>query len=97
MLTGFQFSFVDKPHLTFDISLKGLMFSEVPGLVSDLKRRLLMIIAAEAVEPAKVWVNLENPFYNLYTRKQAGRRGQYKVRRLAARSQAERLSVAQMA
>jgi hypothetical protein len=77
---GFQFTFVRKPHLTFDISLKGMLFSEVPGLVGELKRRLLQVIASEAVEPARVWVNLCTPFYNLVTRKQTGKRGQVKVR-----------------
>jgi hypothetical protein len=77
---GFQFCFVRKPHLTFDIALKGVLFSEVPGLVSELKRRLLAVIVAEAVEPARVWVNLQTPFYNLVTRKQTGRQGQLKVR-----------------
>jgi hypothetical protein len=77
---GFQFCFLHKPDLTFDISLKGIVFSEVPGLVTELKRRLLNIIAAEAVEPSRVWVSLETPFHNLYTRKQAGPAGQFKVR-----------------
>jgi hypothetical protein len=75
---------VHKPELTFDISLKGVMFSEVPGLVTELKRRLLNIIAAEAVDPSRVWVNLENPFHNLYTRKQGGSAGQFKVRLVEA-------------
>ena len=68
-----HFSFVRKPMLTFDISLKGVMFSEVPGLVSELKRRLVDVISAEAVEPARVWVDLATPFSNLVTRKQGGK------------------------
>jgi hypothetical protein len=83
IFAGFHFSFVSKPQLTFDISLKGVMFSEVPGLVSELKRRLLTIIAAEAVEPARVWIDLSQVFFNLVTRKQAGKRGQLKVCSLA--------------
>lgn len=75
-----HFSFVRKPTLTFDIALKGVMFSEVPGLVSELKRRLVAVISAEAVEPARVWVDLATPFANLVTRKQGGRAGHLKVR-----------------
>ena len=77
--TGFQFAFVNKPHLTFDINMKGVLFSEVPGLVGELKKRLISVIASEACEPARVWVNLNLPFYNLVTRKQTGKRGQVKV------------------
>eukprot|EP00892_Ulva_mutabilis_P000158 jgi/Ulvmu1/10142/UM006_0096.1 len=78
-IVGMHFSFVQKPYLTFDIALKGVMFSELPGLVSELKRRLVNIIAAEAVEPARVWIDLAVPFSNLVTRKQGGRLGHLKV------------------
>ena len=76
-----HFTFVRKPQLSFDISLKGVMFSEVPGLVGEMKRRLLNVITAEAVEPARVYIDLSQPFRNLYTRKQGGRQGQLKVLR----------------
>jgi hypothetical protein len=78
-----HFSFVRKPHLAFDICLKGIMFSEVPGLVSELKRRLLNIITAEAVEPARVYIDMSQPFRNLVTRKQGGQQGQLKVCHIA--------------
>lgn len=78
--TGLHFTFVRKPQLTFDISLKGVMFSEVPGLVGELKRRLLAVIASEAVEPARVYVDMSQPFRNLVTKKQGGQQGQLKVR-----------------
>ena len=81
---GVQFTFVRKPHLGFDIRLRGLMFSDFPGLVGELRRRLVSIIAAEAVEPARVWINLKTPFYNLKTRKEVGRKGQLKARRRLA-------------
>ena len=74
-----HFTFVRKPHVAFDISLKGVMFSEVPGLVGEMKRRLLNVITAEAVEPARVYIDLSQPFRNLYIKKQGGRQGQLKV------------------
>lgn len=74
-----HFTFVQKPQLAFDIALKGVMFSEVPGLVGEMKRRLLSVITAEAVEPARVYIDMSQPFRNLLTRKQGGRQGQLKV------------------
>ena len=81
--TGFQFCFLDKPDLTFDVALKGILFSDIPGLVSELKRRLADVIAAEAVAPARVWINAQTPFFNLVTAKQRGPAGQLKVRSCA--------------
>lgn len=79
MCTGFEFTFVRKPEITFDLDLRGLLFSEVPGLNREIQRRLVTIMSNEAVEPARIWINMKTPFYNLVTRKQAGRRGQLKV------------------
>ena len=80
MHAGFEFCFVRKPEITFDLNLRGLLFSEVPGLNREIQRRLVTIMSNEAVEPARIWINMKTPFYNLVTRKQAGTRGQLKVR-----------------
>ena len=68
-----------KPEITFDLDLRGMLFSEVPGLNREIQKRLVTIISNEAVEPARIWIDMKTPFYNLVTRKQTGRRGQLKV------------------
>lgn len=78
-ISGAQFAFVQKPHVDFEILSRGITLTQVPGVLSQLRRGLLNVIMNEAVEPARVWVNLEQPFFNLVSRKQSGKKGQLQV------------------
>lgn len=79
-IPGLQFSFVREPELDFQLRAVGLTVTQIPGVLSQLKQALLRVIMNEAVEPARVWVNLQRPFDNLVTSKQAGPCGQLRVR-----------------